>query len=147
MGRYLFPLLALTAVAVSACAPVKPGNSFVQGVTPEDSRDLAAEIVGYVSEGLPAARSTVMLDAVSSDQLKNPLTPALTSSLATAGYSVATPPQPANLAHRIAYRVSPMDGGFLLRLRIDGRESTRFYVRDTAGHLVGVGPFIVREGA
>jgi hypothetical protein len=51
-------------------------------------------------------------------------------------------------AHRISYLVSPLDGGVLIRISIDGADqASEFLARDTAGKLEAGGPYTVREAS
>jgi hypothetical protein len=77
----------------------------------------------------------------------DPVTPALTTDLRSRGFSIADAAHPGN-AHRISYLVSPLDGGILIRISIDGADqASEFLARDTAGKLEAGGPYTVREAS
>ena len=132
---------------LAGCA-LEPGSSYVaQLQQPADAEILADGIAGFVAMRLPAASSTVALDQTRSDQARNSLTPALADALRRRGFAVAEGGQvvPAGV-HHLRYLVTSLDNGNLVRLTLDdGAEGSRFFVRNTAGELQPVGPFMVTQ--
>ena len=142
--RFAIPCLA---ALLSGCA-FGPNGSYVAPLQqPADANVLASGIAGFVAMRLPAASSTLVLDATPSDQASNSLTPALAAALRRRGFAIAEDGQPVPAdAHRLRYLVTPLDNGDLVRLTLDGAvEGSRFFVRNTAGGLQAGGPFTVTQ--
>ena len=77
----------------------------------------------------------------------DPVTPALTTDLRSRGFAIADAAHPGS-ARTISYLVSPLDGGVLIRISIDGTDqASEFMARDTAGKLEAGGPYTVREAS
>lgn len=134
-------------LGLAACA-LDPNGSYVGLIErPEDAAVLASGITAFVSAKLPAASSTVVLDATPADQSSNALTPALAESLRRAGFAIADSGQTGpNATHHLQYVVTPLDTGSLVRLLLDDRTSaTRLFVRNTSGELQPGGPFTVTQ--
>jgi hypothetical protein len=138
----LLPVLAVCGLA--GCA-IGPNTSYVSSVlAPTDATVIAAGIGSFMRIQLPAASTTLVLDPTPSDQVGNAVTPALANNLRQQGFAVVEGAGPPG-AHTLRYWVTALDGsGELVRLRIDTwKEASRFFVRDTAGHLQSGGPFTV----
>lgn len=147
MTRYSAIILIGVGLGLAACA-LDPNGSYVRFIgRPEDAAVLASGITAFVSAKLPAASSTLVLDATPAEQSSNALTPALAESLRRAGFAVADSAQTApTVAHHLQYVVTPLDTGSLVRLLLDDRMSaTRLFVRNTSGELQPGGPFTVTQ--
>ena len=137
----------LACASLAACAG-GPGGSYVAPLTaPADAQTLASGIADFMASSLPAAATTLALEPPSPEQSGNALTPVLADALRRRGFATVdsgdaeVPPG----ARRLRYRVTPMDGGDLVRLTIDGGaiQGNRFFVRNRAGILQAGGPFTV----
>lgn len=137
----------LACASLAACAG-NPAGSYVAPLTvPADAQTLAAGIADFMASSLPAASTTLALEPPAPEQSGNALTPALANALRRRGFATvdanadAVPPG----ARRVRYRVTPMDGGDLVRLTIDGGaiQGNRFFARNPAGTLQAGGPFTV----
>lgn len=143
--RVLAPLLL--AGSLAACAG-SPSSSYVAPLTgPTDAQIIAGEITDFMALSLPAASTTLALEAPVSEHASNALTPVLAASLRRRGFAtvdVEGEDAPAG-ARRMRYRVTPMDAGDLVRLTIDGGaiQSSRFLARNSVGQLQAGGPFTV----
>jgi hypothetical protein len=138
------PFVLLPIVLLAGCAAT--GGSYVDGsFAPTDAATLATDMTAFIKSNLPPASSTLVLDPPPAGQASNALTPAFAASLRQAGFAVALAATPG--AHRIRYLVTPLEGGTLVRLTIDGTEASRFFTRDPAGGLQARGPFMVREAS
>ena len=137
----------LACAGLTACAG-NPAGSYVAPLTaPADAQTLAVGIADFMASSLPAAATTLALEPPSPEQSGNALTPVLADALRRRGFATvdsgdtAAPPG----ARRLRYQVTPMDGGDLVRLTIDGGaiQGNRFFARNRAGHLQAGGPFTV----
>ena len=141
----LAPLLA--CVSLAACAGSPAGSYVAPSTAPADAQTLAAGIADFMASSLPAASTTLALEPPAPEQSGNALTPVLANALRRRGFATvdadgdAVPPG----ARRVRYRVTPMDGGDLVRLTIDGGtiQGNRFFARNRAGYLQAGGPFTV----
>lgn len=134
-------------LGLSACAFDPSGSYVAQIERPEDAAVLASGITTFVSAKLPAASTTIVLDATPTDQTGNSLTPALAEALRRAGFAVADPTQTmSSSGHHLKYLVTPLDSGSLVRLVLDDRTAaSRFFGRNTSGELQAGGPFTVTQ--
>ncbi|MCM8735488.1 conjugal transfer protein TrbH [Azospirillum sp. A1-3] len=143
----------LQAAAVGAmlllggCAGVGPRSSYVEAVTPADAPVLAADIAGFVAERLPAAATTLALDAPAGELASDSLTPVLRGELRRIGFGVADAGQKAPGALPLRYLVTPLNAGVLVRLQVDRTTASRLWLRNSAGTLQAGSPFTVREDA
>ena len=145
MRRFAF-VLAMPLIAAGCATMPAPMASYVSVVDATDVPNVVPAIAGYVSQKLPAASSTVLLETPASGGW-DPVTPALTTDLRSRGFAIADAAHPGT-AHRISYLVSPLDGGVLIRISIDGADqASEFPARDTAGKLEAGGPYTVREAS
>jgi len=144
MRRFAF-VLAMPLIAAGCATMPAPMASYVSVVDATDVPNVVPAIAGYVSQKLPAASSTVLLETPAGRW--DPVKPALTTDLSSRGFAIANAAHPGN-AHRISYLVSPLDGGVLIRISIDGADqASEFLARDTAGKLEAGGPYTVREAS
>ena len=148
MTRPAHLLASLLACAGLAACAGGPGGSYVAPLTaPADAQTLASGIADFMASSLPAAATTLALEPPSPEQSGNALTPVLADALRRRGFATVD----ANVgavplgARRLRYRVTPMDGGDLVRLTIDGGaiQGNRFFARNPAGTLQAGGPFTV----
>lgn len=134
----LLPLLA------AACAGPQAMTSYVSLGRQGDAWKTADTINSYVSAKLPAAHTTI---AVMPSGAHDPIFPLLVRDLRSDGFAIADPKRPGG-ANRLAYQVSPFDGGELVRVSIDGRhQASRFLTRSATGNLMPGGPYTVREAS
>ena len=119
MRRFAF-VLAMPLIAAGCATMPAPMASYVSVVDATDVPNVVPAIAGYVSQKLPAASSTVLLEAPAGGGW-DPVTPALTTDLRSRGFAIADAAHPGN-AHTISYLVSPLDGGVLIRISIDGAD-------------------------
>ncbi|MBD8483925.1 conjugal transfer protein TrbH [Pseudomonas coleopterorum] len=134
----LVPLAA--AVLLSACATSRPSMSYVAPeVTAADAQTLAADTVAYLSDPLPPARTTLVLDPPTHAK-HDALTVAMLNALRARGYGVSiVDPKtgvPAGQGTPLRYLASPLYSGMVLRLQFQGVEASRFYPRTASGKLV-----------
>lgn len=132
---------------LGGCAGVGPRSSYVEAVAPADAPVLAADIAGFVAERLPAAATTLALDAPAGAMSNDSLTPVLRGELRRIGFGVADAGQQAPGAHPLRYLVTPLDAGLLVRLHVDRTTASRLWLRNSAGTLQAGSPFTVREDA
>ena len=112
-----------------------------------DVQTLAMGIADFMALSLPAASTTLALEPPLPDQAGNALTPLLADALRRRGFATLDADGDAapSGVRRLRYWVTPMDGGDLVRLTIDGGaiQGNRFFARNTAGFLQAGGPFTV----
>ncbi|MGS7411475.1 conjugal transfer protein TrbH [Klebsiella pneumoniae] len=135
--RKIMPLIAI--LLVSGCSTMRPTQSYV---SPElkagDARTLSTDAVSYLSDVLPPARTTLVIDLPKTRGQQDSLTSAMMASLRARGYgvTVADPKTAATAGTPLRYLASPLYGGVLLRLQYQGTEASRFYPRTIGGSLV-----------
>lgn len=140
-------LALILLLSLAGCAALRPGASYVApGISATDAKVLASDAVDYLAGALPAARTTVVLDAAPSDVLR----PALIADLRATGFGVRPLDQSTQEARQsegvpVRYVVSQLEGGVVMRLHYRGTEAARFYRRGNDGALSISGPFTVRE--
>lgn len=142
-----FSAFAVLVGLLGGCVTVQPTGTYVDVIQPSDDRVIATAIIAYIRSDFPPPRTTLALVPPQADQLQNTLTPTLTMGLKEAGYALANLNQNDPHVHRVAYQVTQMDGGFVLRLTIDGHVSSQFFVRNTEGALQPAAPFAVKEAS
>lgn len=133
----LAPLLGLLASGCALTAPTLT-SAVPSTLTAAEAAPIATAMADLTTQRVPASSGAVSIEAPPGDTV---LTPALTSDLRTAGYTVA-PDGP----HHLAYQVSPLDADVLLRLDLDGARATRLFTHTPDG-LAPAGAFAVREVA
>lgn len=145
---------AAVAVSVAACSTVGAGpgaipggreaeSSVAQGLSAADARAVSSSIVDFVSLRVAASAGPVRLVPPRGDGL---LTPLLEEDLRSGGYQLSADRGAAK--HSLAYQVSQMDGGVLVRLNLDRRlTAARYLARDAkmGGGLRPAGPYTVME--
>ena len=126
---------ALTACASASKRPVDV-VSFV------DAKSLSLDVAAYVAGELPPASSniTIIPSALPSPNLDS----ALAHALRDRGFAVfdGTPADPAG--HRLSAAADPFDGGYILRLELDGNLITRLYGRTASADLEPASVFAKR---
>lgn len=142
-----WPVMPIMAVAfLSGCA-TNPASSFVaNSIRAVDANKIASDTVDYLSDELPPARTTLVIEP---PQNSDVVTPVMLDKLRARGYGVTTyvpksgtiPP----VGTPFRYAVSPLDNGVWLRLNYSGKEASRYYMRTTTG-LISNSPFTVRGG-
>lgn len=143
-------LTLILMLGLAGCAALRPGMSYVAPeISATDAKVLASDAVDYLAGALPAARTTVVLDAVSNER-SDVLRPALIADLRATGFGVRPMVQPTPDARPadgvpVRYVVSQLEGGVVMRLHYRGTEAARFYRRGNDGALAVSGPFTVRE--
>ena len=137
----------LLAAVLGGCAS-NPNSSYVSDkVRASDASKLAADTVSYLSDELPPARTTLLVQV---PENKDVVTSVMLDKLRQRGYGVTIYTPDDNAVNPVGtlfrYYVSPLENGIWLRLTFPGKEVTRSYVRTTSG-LLSTTPFIVKEGA
>jgi hypothetical protein len=145
---------ALAVALMEGCAlqiPWHPdADSYIEAVPGVDPTQLAQQLTNYLAGAYPPANTTFILMPPAADQIDNPLTPALTSTLSKAGFAVAdlsTAPSLGKRAniHHLRYRESAFDDRALIELDIDDRTITQLYAPDRSGLVAAVSAPAVRE--
>ena len=141
------PLAALAVTAMLSGCAIGSDASYVTALSaPTDASILASGITEFTVMRLPAAQTVLVLDPPPDDQASNALTPLLTNDLHRRGFAIAAGSGAPPTSHQLRYLVTPLDGGDLMRVTLDGGsvEGSRYFVRNTAGTLQAGGPFAVR---
>ena len=129
--------ILICLVALSGCASLQEkfnsmatkGDSYVApGISQEDANTVAVDMAEYLSENLPAAKTTIDVGS-----LKGPLQSVLVEQLTLKGFGVVEKKSDNSILLR--YKVSPLYKGVLVRMAYQGIEASRFYSRDSAGGL------------
>ncbi len=141
------PLVALAVAGMLGGCAIDPDASYVTALSaPTDASILASGITEFLVMRLPAAQTVLVLEPPPDDQASNALTPLLTNDLQRRGFAIAAGSGVLPTSHQLRYLVTPLDGGDLMRVTLDGGsvEASRYFVRNTAGTLQAGGPFAVR---
>jgi hypothetical protein len=100
-----------------------------------DAAVLAPAIAGYVSKAVPVGTMVTLMqptgDAV--------LSPLLSVDMDRVGLKMGVAGTP------VAYLVTPLDQGVLLRITVDQAVASRYLVRNTEGRLQPGGPMMVAQ--
>lgn len=123
------------ALALGGCATLSspdPAGSMAEGVAADDLDLLAGAAVELVRQHAKAKSGTIGLQSAGDDTF----TPRLVDGLSKAGYSVVA-------GDRLRYQVGPLGGNLMLRVSIDGTDSSQIYGRNKDGKLVPIGPLSV----
>ena len=95
---------------------------------------------------LPPARTTLVLIPPPRGQRANPVTAGVADALRRTGFALAPEGAAPPGAHRVRYLVTPLLGGVLVRVHLDGVEAARLFRPNARGTLVAATPLTVREG-
>jgi hypothetical protein len=128
-----FGVMAVLA-PLCACA-AWPNGSYVRMTNQGDGAVLAPAIAGYVSKAVPAG-TVVTLMQPTGDAV---LSPVLSVDLVRAGVKMGVAGIP------VAYLVTPLDQGVLLRITVGRAVASRYLVRNTGGQLQPGGPMMVAQ--
>ena len=140
--------IAALALAGGLCAFGLGGGSAGSSSIPlnnPDADNMAQATTAFLAERLPPAATTLFV--VPHDRCgRDRLSAALDSELRKAGFALASHREVSREAHEVRYHLT---GGWqdsiILRLSIDGRETTQLYVRDRDGEFRPAGPLTVKE--
>jgi len=135
----------LAGIAGCAAAPDQSSVATVDGTF--NAMVLAYSMSAFVGDRLPP-RSTITLAPPAPDEGSEAVTSVLVTALRQQHLTViepdtsdGPPPNPTG-AHRVGYRLTPLDNGVLVRVMLDGTmQGARAYERNTADLLQPRGPF------
>jgi len=139
-----------TVLALAGCQSTdRSAVSYVAvNMPPPVAAQLASDTVGYLSDNLPPARTTVVVQPGITGLARDNVSDAMIAALRQKGYGVIvsdiTKPNTGQ-GTPIRFLVSRIENGVLLRMQYPGREVTRYYVRTSADGLMPASSFIVRE--
>jgi hypothetical protein len=148
MRRSLILSAFIVAAAMTGCT-TSPTASYVSEVSATDANVLASSIAEYLGQHLPPAGTVLALQPPQDSQANNPLTPALSRALRSSGFGVAELSKEAQApagSHPVRYLVTPMYNGFLIRVRYDRTNVSRWFARNTSGNLQPASPYSVQRG-
>lgn len=134
MIKHLIAPLAL-AFALSACAGTpnyEVLGSMTSDIGDKDLDTLAGAAVDLVRRQANPDSNVIGLQSAG-DEI---FTPKLVDGLSRAGYKVVT-------GERLRYQVGPLGENVMLRVSIDGTDSTQLYTHDKDGKLTPTGPLSV----
>lgn len=122
-----------------------PGGSTSIPLAPHDAAVMAEATTAFLSERIPPAASTLMVVGREGCG-KDEYAPALDGALRKAGFAIASHQTVSPDAHVVRYHLTGgWEDSLILRLVIDGRETTQLYVRDGQGVFRPAGPLTVKE--
>ena len=140
--------IAALALAGGLCAfglgGGQVGSSSIPLKSP-DAESIAAAATAFLAERLPPASTTLFV--VPHDRCgRDSLSTALDGELRRAGFALARHREVSREAHEVKYHLTGgWENSIILRLVIDGRETTQLYVRDGYGEFRPAGPLTVKE--
>lgn len=151
MAHFRPIILLVTALLLTACAASRSNLSYIESsVTADDAQTLARDIVDFLTDSLPPARTTIVLYPPNTKEkdTQDVLTAALLPALSDRGYGVMLIDSSADTADStgipLRYLVSSFNGGLLLRLQYQGNEVSRYYSKDSNAQLFSGVPYTVR---
>lgn len=111
----------------------------------QDAAVMASATTAFLSDRFPPAASTLLV-AGPAQCGKDAYASALDAALRQAGFAIASHRDVSREAHEVRYHLTEgWENALILRLEIDGRETTQLYVRDGQGVFRPAGPLTVKE--
>jgi hypothetical protein len=134
--RRITPYILALALTLGGCASSPTAHdgagSMAEGIVSDDLDLLAGAAVDMVRNSAKAKSGSIGLQSAGDDTF----TPRLVEGLSKAGYSVEN-------GDRLRYQVGPFGEHLMLRVSIDGTDSSQIYGRDKTGKLKPIGPLSV----
>lgn len=122
-----------------------PGGSTAIPLEPQDAAVMASATTAFLAERFPAAASTLLV-AGPERCGKDPYAAALDAALRQVGFAIASHREVSREAHEVRYHLTGgWENSLILRLVIDGRETSQLFVRDGQGVFRQAGPLTVKE--
>jgi len=129
------------ALLLAGCA-INPDASFVQSSASADNAVIATNVASFLQAELPPAHTTLLIEpAASGDQS---LLELLREDLHRQGFAIAEPNSGA-VAQPVRLMVTPLNGGFAVRIDYGLSEAASYFGRDARGQLQANAPFVRRE--
>lgn len=124
-----------------------PGGSSAIPLPVHDAQSMATAAAAYLGERFPPASSTLLVVGTEGcSNNKDAFTPALDAALRRTGFGLASHKAISREAHEIRYHLTGgWENSLILRLIIDGQETTQLFVRDGQGVFRPAGPLTVKE--
>lgn len=149
MGKAYRTCWVVIGILLVGCANLRPAQSYVDpALSDSEKQFLAQDILAYLTQALPPARTTLILDPPAS-QTPDALTSVLIPALRSQGYGLilndSNTSQTEVEGIPLRYRVSHLSSGVVLRLGYLAQELSRYYPRDAQGQLQATLPFSLRE--
>ena len=147
-------ILVLMVLSFSGCAAIqermaqsearKPNSSFVaQEISVSDAKDLAQDMAAFLETQLPAAKTTLEIQASGKD-----FYPLFREQLTKRGFGVIeVKPGMEKRGIFLRYRITQFYQGVLVRMEYDGKAPSRYYDRGTDGHLTLQSSYTLREAS
>jgi hypothetical protein len=144
--RGLLMIAAMIVIAsLGGCALIRTDASWVDDL-PENTAAPVAEIVtDLVAQTIAPGGKPIMLAPLPFTQPDDALTAELASALQAHGYRLVADEAGAPDHHRLRYRITAWQGGYVLRLDLDDAETSTLLTAGTDGRLVANAPLLVRE--
>jgi len=137
----------MAALVVGLCFSlgVGPGQAQAGPAEDADHTRLAALVAQGLIACLPAAATVLRLDPSPDPESRKLFADPFTLALRRAGFALAWDAKVSPDAHGLAYAVTPLWDGYVVRLTLDQTTMTRAYLHDRDGVLRAAGPLTVKE--
>jgi hypothetical protein len=144
--RSLLMIAALIVIAsLGACAFIRTDASWVDDLPENTAAPVAGIITGLVAQNIAPGGKPIMLTPLPLTQPNDALTAELALTLQAHGYRLVTDEAGAQDHHRLRYRITAWQGGYVLRLDLDGAETSTLLTAGPDGRLLANAPLLVRE--
>ena len=119
--------------------PTQTSSYVAQEISDEDSEFVGENMAGFIASQLPAAKTNLYIEP-SKAYLRDVLIGELTGK----GFGIL--PVKSDTGSTLQYIVTPLQGGILVRMKIQDKAASRYYRRSTDGELIA-NKITVREEA
>jgi hypothetical protein len=139
-------LIAAASACILGIGEGTPNGSSAIQLPPADAGAVAQATTRLLVTQLPPAATTLYVVGTAGCSRGDTYTPALTASLRSAGFALASDARANPGARLVRYHVTEgWQGSVILRLQLDNRETTQLLSRDADGTLREAGQLTVRE--
>lgn len=124
-------------------------QSWVMPITAKTAIKLAESMATAMAHQMEPSTSTIYLAPSMTDSTTSPLPQAFSQALRKAGFALASTPNQLPETKTLRYFVTPLalDGkqGILVRMNIDGRETSSWFQQKRSGSILAASAFTVKE--
>lgn len=126
--------------------PGKSSNrSWVSDISAGQSLQLADQIASYLATQAPAQSTTILLAPPWAAQANSAFTVALNDALRKIGFGVIDSKRQAPNAQVVRYQICALNGGVLVQLDFNQKQTNQYYGLGSSNALVAGAPLCVRE--
>ena len=119
---------------------ITPHHSWIEPLPAHENAQLSEIVAQWVQTQIPDRKIPLILAEPPQRQAGSAFIPSLTYALQQRGYTIAGNNALAPNAARIRYRISTLNLGLLMRIKINTQEASRLYTRSNSGVLIAASP-------